>query len=185
MHGDTLTICLFFAGLAATFGVAAVSQAGWKHWTIVSVLFAMAAASAVIAIGWAWRGDQWPSLAASFRPVADSPVAWFFVLLFALAGVAIPDWRRSRMPTGRSDSGVHPNQKADAIRVEFGTGGRFERVDAFDNGVVQWVMYIAVHNQGDGFLSGCAVTVTRVAPPARMGQLPVLLMKDFDLMLGA
>jgi hypothetical protein len=59
--GDDLTVVLFFLGLAATFGVAAISQAGWKHWAIVSMLFVLAAIVLSAGIAWPWIKDFWPT----------------------------------------------------------------------------------------------------------------------------
>ena len=38
MSGDDLTIILVFAGLAVTCVMAAMSQAGWKHWALITGL---------------------------------------------------------------------------------------------------------------------------------------------------
>ncbi len=50
MSGDDLTIVLFFVGLAITFVVAAMSQAGWKHKVLIVSLFIVAGLCFLIGI---------------------------------------------------------------------------------------------------------------------------------------
>jgi hypothetical protein len=85
MAGDDLTICLFLVGLAASFLLAAMSQAGWKHRVLIACLFGVAAIFLALGVSWLWIKDLSPVLRSILVPIATSPVAWFCVILLALS----------------------------------------------------------------------------------------------------
>lgn len=95
LAGDNLAISLFFGGLAVTFAVAAMSQAGWKHWALISLLFVLAAASLVIGVAWPLIKGASPVITYSVMAVATSPVSWFVVVVAALMISLLPP-RRGR-----------------------------------------------------------------------------------------
>jgi hypothetical protein len=91
MQGDDLTIFLFLIGTAVSVGLAAMSQAGWKHRTLISTMFGSAALLALAGIGWPWLKDISPGVTAVVSQVATNPVAWFVVILSsAMASVLRP-----------------------------------------------------------------------------------------------
>lgn len=81
MQGDDLSICLFLAGIAATFLVGGVSQAGWRHRWFVTSLFVVAGLCLVAAAAWPWLKDLYPRVKAVLSQIAESPVAWFVVIM--------------------------------------------------------------------------------------------------------
>jgi hypothetical protein len=85
--GDDLTVVLFFVGLAATFLVGAISQAGWKHPIFVGFLFLVAASFFVIGVGWPWLKDISPQAQALAIRIAKNPVAWFALIILGLSGI--------------------------------------------------------------------------------------------------
>jgi hypothetical protein len=88
MSSDDLTIVLFLVATAISFGVAAMSQAGWKHpllircrqgaWTVLAGIFAIAG------LGWPLIKPISPPATAAIVQIATSPVAWFAVLVLGL-----------------------------------------------------------------------------------------------------
>lgn len=87
MQGDNLSVFLFLASLAVTFGVAGVSQAGWRHRALIGSLFLIAGFFLVAAVSWPWVKDRVPYLRELISHLAESPVAWFAVLMLAMACV--------------------------------------------------------------------------------------------------
>ena len=88
MSSDNLTIVLFLVATAISFGVAAMSQSGWKHprlircrratWTVLAGIFAIAG------LGWPLIKPISPPTTAAIVQIATSPVAWFAVLVLGL-----------------------------------------------------------------------------------------------------
>ena len=84
LSGDDLTIVLFLVGLAATFGLAAMSLAGWKHKALIALLFTLAGAFAIGGVSWPWLKLISPSATIVVQEIAKSPVSWFCVLIFGI-----------------------------------------------------------------------------------------------------
>lgn len=112
MAGDDLTICLFLVGLAASFLLGAMSQAGWKHRVLIACLFGVAAIFFVLGIIWPWIKDLSPVLRSVLVPIATSPVAWFCVVMLALAARLVVPPRLSERPVQAMPQpvGTTPNQ---------------------------------------------------------------------------
>jgi hypothetical protein len=88
MPDNDLTIAFFLVGIGINFAVATVSQAGWKHRLLIVGLFATAAIFGIAGASWHWLKDVSPvAVTTPIGEVATSPVAWFVVLMFALAAV--------------------------------------------------------------------------------------------------
>jgi hypothetical protein len=86
VEGD-LTIPLFLAGTGVTIIVAGISQAGWRHHLLIRGLFAVGAILVLAGVCWRLIGDHLPAVTTAVSGIATSPVAWFVVVLFALAVV--------------------------------------------------------------------------------------------------
>src|ERR1700674_3737860 len=85
--GDDLTVVLFFIGLAATFAVAAMSQAGWKHRAFIIILFSIAVFFMASGISWPWLKDLSPELREIAIQVTSNPVSWLSVMVLGLSAV--------------------------------------------------------------------------------------------------
>lgn len=84
VSGDDLTITLFLVGLAINFGVAGMSQAGWKHRLLIASLFLLAVTSLATGLGWPWVKGWSPTATAIITQVATSGIAWFVVIMVGL-----------------------------------------------------------------------------------------------------
>lgn len=84
MSGDNLTIVLFLLGAGITFAMAGVSQAGWKHWLLISSLFALSGIFVAAGLGWPLIKGISPRATLFVTEIATSPVAWFVVIILAL-----------------------------------------------------------------------------------------------------
>lgn len=84
LSGDDLTIVLFLIGLAATFGLAAMSLAGWKHKALIILLFVLTGAFVIAGVSWPWIKSFSPSAAIVVQEIANSPVSWFCVIIFGI-----------------------------------------------------------------------------------------------------
>lgn len=70
-----------------------MSQAGWKHWILVTGLFGLAAVCAITAAAYPWAQGIFPVVTGYVTTVAISPVSWFVVIMAALF---IPSARKVR-----------------------------------------------------------------------------------------
>jgi hypothetical protein len=108
LAGDDLTIVLFLVGLAATFAVAAMSAAGWRHPALIFGLFGFAVIFFSAGIGWPFLKTISPPTTAIVDQIATNPVAWFVVLIL---GIMAPFLyvRRNQKVTTSSPSTAKPD----------------------------------------------------------------------------
>jgi hypothetical protein len=188
MAGDDLAIFLFLAGLVAAFGVAGFTQTGFKKW----LLYFLTVTSFAAAWFLPWGREHAPLVEAQIKEVAASPISWFMIVMFLVGTVLLSPSRASRdqadnrTATATSAVGaVSANTKADAIQLRLGRDDKFERVEnQGSRGVLSRLIYVAICNTGDGFLSECKLLVKNVAPAALAGTIPAALAWDFTLIQG-
>jgi Kef-type K+ transport system membrane component KefB len=88
VEGD-LAIPLFLAGTGVTIIVAGISQAGWRHRLLILGLFAVGAVLVLAGLCWHLIGNLLPAVTTVVSGIATSPVAWFVIVMFALAVMLI------------------------------------------------------------------------------------------------
>lgn len=84
LGGDDLTIALFLMGLAANIGLAAMTQSHWRQ-PIAAGALAAALLLFVIGAAWPWVKGISPLVTTVITHIATNSVAWFVVIMFALA----------------------------------------------------------------------------------------------------
>ena len=87
LAGDDLAIVPFLIGLAATFAIVGMSEAGWKHPAVIGCLFLLAALFLLVGIGWPWISDISPELRGLATRVARNPISWLAVIISGLSGL--------------------------------------------------------------------------------------------------
>jgi hypothetical protein len=131
--GGDLTIVLFLGSLVATFGVAAIGQAGWKN----RLLWGLTLLSLAAAVSWSWVKEKLPIIEGYTLDVAASPISWFVVVMCLVVVALLPRPRSGQAITHAiaSPGGfVSANTKPDAMRIELGSDSKHERVESFPNG---------------------------------------------------
>jgi hypothetical protein len=88
VEGD-LAIPLFLAGTGVTIIVAGISQAGWRHRLLILGLFVVGAVLVLTGVCWHLIGNLLPTVTTVVSGIATSPVAWFVIVMFALAMMLI------------------------------------------------------------------------------------------------
>lgn len=74
------------------------------------------------------------------------------------------------------------NTLAYALRIEFGTGDDYDRIEHFDKtSVLRRFMYVSIHNEGDGYLTECKLSVRSSIPGPVTGSIPAILVSDIKL----
>jgi hypothetical protein len=116
LAGDDLAIVPFLIGLAATFAVAGMSDAGWKHGAFIGSLFLLAAFFLLVGIGWPWIRDIWPELRGLATQVARNPISWLAVIVSGLSGL----WLINK--TTRQSAARRPRKIRTGLNIEFVPG---------------------------------------------------------------
>jgi hypothetical protein len=146
MAGDDLTIVLFLIGLAATFAVAGMSQAGWKHWAFISILFLCAAILLVAGITWPWLKDVSPEAQRIISRIARSPIAWFVVIILGLSSLLVIN-----KTTKQSGTDNRPRKVKTGLTLEFVPGQMMPLASNVQN-IWRWYSLkqamMAVHDDG-------------------------------------
>lgn len=168
MAGGDLDIVLFFFGLAVTLFVAAMSQAGWKHWTLITALFVLAGMSAATAVAWPWTKDLSPLISGYIKQVANSPVSWFAVLVMTLLVAMLLRWRPPVQPSPNQlfeTPTLRPNTLRDALEISLGEGDPYTELRIDGGGVATRIIRLKLHNSGNGLLTACRVVLAATSPP--------------------
>jgi hypothetical protein len=113
---DDLAIVPFLIGLAATFAVAGMSEAGWKHWAFIGCLFLLAAFFLLVGIGWPWIRDISPELQDLATRVARNPISWLAVIISGLSGL----WLINK--TNKQSAARRPLKIRTGLNIEFVPG---------------------------------------------------------------
>ena len=114
--GEDFAIVPFLIGLAATFAVAGMSDAGWKHGALIGCLFPLAALFLLVGIGWPWIRDIWPELRGLATQVARNPISWLAVIVSGLSGL----WLINK--TTRQSAAQRPRKIRTGLNIEFVPG---------------------------------------------------------------
>jgi hypothetical protein len=85
LSGDNLAIFLFFIGTAITIALAAMNAAGWRHPLLIRSLFGLSVVCVVIGVTGSRFKTVSPAVTGIVTQVATNPVAWFVILMFAIA----------------------------------------------------------------------------------------------------
>jgi hypothetical protein len=85
MSGDDLTISLFLLGTGISIGLSAIGSAGWRHQALIISMFATAGILLLAALFWPSAKSIFPPASAIIVQIGSSPVAWFALVVLALA----------------------------------------------------------------------------------------------------
>src|SRR5262245_25641488 len=96
MSSDDLAIFLFWLALAVPFGIEAVNPQTRAYRLGFGVLCAISVLASFL---WKPVANAWPPLVGYMTELATSPVSWFVIIMFVLAGFAVNGrgWKRTNM----------------------------------------------------------------------------------------
>jgi hypothetical protein len=115
LSGDDLTIVLFLVGTAISIALTAMSAAGWRHPALIGGLFSLAGVCLVIGVAWPALKTISPPATAMVNQVATNPVAWFIVLMLAVAAPLVRPKRNN--PASRTPAVVAATPVSEATSV--------------------------------------------------------------------
>ena len=140
--GDDLAIVLFLVSLAATFAVAGLSQAGWKHWAFIALLFGLAVCFLLAGVGWPWLKALSPEFHKLATRVVENPISWFVVIMLGLSGVLLIN------KTNKESRPEKPGKIRTGITLEFVSGQTSALASKVQN-IWRWYSLIQTTRQLD------------------------------------
>lgn len=105
MHGEDLTITLFFFTSAVLAGFEAMKASGWRLWAfwILTALFA------AIGLSWLWLKEISPTLTRWVGEIATSPQSWFVLIILGLVLLAVTGRKSKQAGLSAGDGSIHPD----------------------------------------------------------------------------
>jgi hypothetical protein len=200
--GDDLTNFYFVLSLPIAILAVAASMIDWKSRSIIILMMILSAALILLAFNLNLLKAYLPEIYRWMSTFSSNPESWFLLLLFSF-GLSL--WNKSipgiteeirdqinKYSENQSRHAVEkslvdfykPNTKTNALRIELGSGTKFDRLQIeAENGICTRNVFVAIHNDGDGFLTSCKLLIKASNPPPKAGRIPNTF--DYDFRLSA